>query len=106
MEIEKDLKIAVLIPCYNEVTTIKKVVSDYKSLLPGARVLVFDNKDSREEFEAFVLSHEDIYDSIELDAHAERAIAHEKKQQWQIECCESMARLYQMYLRWEKEVTL
>ena len=74
--------------------------------LGGGAFLVFDNKDSREEFEAFVLSHEDIYDSIELDAHAERAIAHEKKQQWQIECCESMARLYQMYLRWEKEVTL
>jgi len=36
-------KIAVLIPCYNEAATIKKVVEDYKQLLPDADVYVFDN---------------------------------------------------------------
>lgn len=36
-------KIAVLIPCYNEEKTIKKVVSDVKSALPEAVVYVYDN---------------------------------------------------------------
>ncbi|MDR1736176.1 MAG: glycosyltransferase family 2 protein [Oscillospiraceae bacterium] len=33
----------VLIPCFNEAPTIGKVVSDYKNLLPEARIMVFDN---------------------------------------------------------------
>ena len=36
-------KIAVLIPCYNESRTIKKVVSDWKSALPEAVIYVYDN---------------------------------------------------------------
>ena len=36
-------RIAVLIPCYNESKTIRKVVTDFKKVLPGAVVYVYDN---------------------------------------------------------------
>ena len=36
-------KIAVLIPCYNEEKTIKKVVEDFKKELPEAKIYVYDN---------------------------------------------------------------
>lgn len=36
-------KIAVLIPCYNESKTIRKVVSDFKKALPEAMIYVYDN---------------------------------------------------------------
>lgn len=36
-------KIAVLIPCYNESQTIKKVVTDFKRALPDAVIYVYDN---------------------------------------------------------------
>ena len=36
-------KIAVLIPCYNESKTIKKVIEDYKKALPDADIFVYDN---------------------------------------------------------------
>lgn len=36
-------KIAVLIPCYNEAKTIKKVVEEYKAALPEADIYVYDN---------------------------------------------------------------
>lgn len=36
-------KIAVLIPCYNESQTIKKVVTDFKKALPEAVIYVYDN---------------------------------------------------------------
>lgn len=36
-------KIAVLIPCYNEAKTIKKVVEDFKRDLPNATIYVYDN---------------------------------------------------------------
>lgn len=39
-------KIAVLIPCYNESKTIKKVVADYKEVLPEADIYVYDNNSS------------------------------------------------------------
>lgn len=39
----KKNKIAVLIPCYNEALTIKKVVNDYQKALPGADIYVYDN---------------------------------------------------------------
>ena len=39
-------KIAVLIPCYNESKTIKKVVEDYKKALPEADIYVYDNNSS------------------------------------------------------------
>ena len=35
--------IAVLIPCYNEAVTIRKVVEDYRRVLPEAVVYVYDN---------------------------------------------------------------
>jgi glycosyltransferase involved in cell wall biosynthesis len=38
-----DKKIAVLIPCYNECTTIEKVVTDFKKELPNADIYVYDN---------------------------------------------------------------
>lgn len=40
------MKIAVLIPCYNEGLTIKKVVSDFKRVLPQADIYVYDNNSS------------------------------------------------------------
>ncbi len=47
----KNKKIAVLIPCYNESKTIKKVVNDYKKVLPDADIYVYDNnsKDKTDE---------------------------------------------------------
>lgn len=39
-------KIAVLIPCYNESSTIRKVVEDFKKFLPDAVIYVYDNNSS------------------------------------------------------------
>ena len=39
-------KIAVLVPCYNEAKTIKKVVTDWKKALPKAKIYVYDNNSS------------------------------------------------------------
>ena len=36
-------EIAVLIPCYNEEKTIKKVINDFKRELPSAKIYVYDN---------------------------------------------------------------
>lgn len=45
------MKIAVLIPCYNESKTIAKVVDDFKTALPEADIYVYDNNstDSTDE---------------------------------------------------------
>lgn len=43
---KKNKKIAVLIPCYNESKTIKKVIEDYKKALPEADIYVYDNNSS------------------------------------------------------------
>ena len=50
MKKEKN-KIAVLIPCYNESATIKKVVTEWKKELPEADIYVYDNnsKDKTDE---------------------------------------------------------
>lgn len=37
------MKIAVLIPCYNEEQSIEKVVKDFKKELPEADIYVYDN---------------------------------------------------------------
>ena len=37
------IKVAVLIPCYNESPTIEKVVRDYRAVLPEADIYVYDN---------------------------------------------------------------
>lgn len=44
-------KIAVLIPCYNESKTVKKVIEDFKKALPEATIYVYDNnsKDGTDE---------------------------------------------------------
>ncbi len=36
-------RLAVAIPCYNEAPTIAKVVRDFRRVLPGGQVYVFDN---------------------------------------------------------------
>lgn len=41
-------KIAVLIPCYNESKTIRKVVKDFKKELPEANIYVYDNNSTDE----------------------------------------------------------
>jgi glycosyltransferase involved in cell wall biosynthesis len=38
--------VAVVIPCHNEEATIAKVVADFASALPGARIIVIDNASS------------------------------------------------------------
>ena len=40
------MKVAVLIPCYNEAKTIAKVVTDYRAALPEADIYVYDNNSS------------------------------------------------------------
>lgn len=42
------MKIAVLIPCYNEEVTIGKVIDDFKQELPEADIYVYDNKFKRQ----------------------------------------------------------
>ena len=46
-----DLKIAVMIPCYNEEKTIAKVVSDFRKQLPSSTVYVFDNNSTDKSVE-------------------------------------------------------
>jgi len=41
-------RIAVIIPCYNEESTIAQVVSDYSRELPGASIFVYDNNSTDE----------------------------------------------------------
>lgn len=36
-------QIAILIPCYNEESTIEKVITDYRRRLPDSRIYVYDN---------------------------------------------------------------
>lgn len=37
------MKIAILIPCYNEAKTIEKVIKDFKKSMPNAVIYVYDN---------------------------------------------------------------
>ncbi|MEP9351323.1 glycosyltransferase family 2 protein [Xanthobacter sp. KR7-225] len=37
------LRIAVLIPCYNEAATVGKVIADFRTFLPAAEIYVYDN---------------------------------------------------------------
>ncbi len=43
-------KIAVLIPCFNEELTIKKVIKDYHRVLPNAKIYVYDNNSTDDTF--------------------------------------------------------
>jgi len=42
---------AVLLPCYNEATTIEKVIAEYRALLPDAALYVYDNNSSDDSAE-------------------------------------------------------
>lgn len=42
-DMQRQKKIAVLIPCYNEGRTVRKVVTDFKNELPEAEIYVYDN---------------------------------------------------------------
>lgn len=42
----RDLNIAVLLPCYNEEAAIAQVVLDFRRVLPGKRIFVYDNNSS------------------------------------------------------------
>lgn len=44
-------KIAVLIPCYNEALTIKKVINDFQKELPEADIYVYDNNSTDETYQ-------------------------------------------------------
>ncbi|MCL2881981.1 MAG: glycosyltransferase [Coriobacteriia bacterium] len=46
------MKTAILLPCYNEGTTIAKVVADYYKLLPEATVYVYDNNSTDDSAES------------------------------------------------------
>ncbi len=41
-----DVRIAVLVPCYNEAAAISDVVNDFRAALPGATIYVYDNNSS------------------------------------------------------------
>lgn len=45
------MKVAVLIPCYNEELTIEKVIKDFKKELPDSDVYVYDNNSKDKTFE-------------------------------------------------------
>ena len=56
-------KIAVLIPCYNESKTVKKVINDYRAILPEATIYVYDNNSTDDtasiaEAEGAIVRHE------------------------------------------------
>ena len=44
-------KIAILIPCYNEEITIKKVIEDFKKELPDADIYVYNNNSKDKTYE-------------------------------------------------------
>src|ERR1700733_4566596 len=46
------LEVAVLVPCYNEGQAIAKVVGDFRTALPEAKVYVYDNNSSDDPAEA------------------------------------------------------
>ena len=62
----KDKKIAVLIPCYNEALTIKKVIQDYRDAFPTASIYVYDNNSTDK--------------TVELAKQAGAIVRHEYKQ--------------------------
>lgn len=44
-------KVAILIPCYNEALTIKKVINDFQKELPEATIYVYDNNSTDNTYE-------------------------------------------------------
>lgn len=53
---EKFENVAVLIPCYNEEKTIKKVVQDWQKELPEAKIYVYDNNSTDNTCEEAVIA--------------------------------------------------
>jgi glycosyltransferase involved in cell wall biosynthesis len=51
-----DMKIAAIIPCYNEELTIAKVITDLRNVLPEVNIYVFDNNSSDKTAEIAVSS--------------------------------------------------
>ena len=45
------MKVAVLVPCYNEELTIGKVIDDFKRELPEADIYVYDNNSKDKTYE-------------------------------------------------------
>ena len=45
------MKIAILIPCYNEELTIEKVINDFKRELPDSEIYVYDNNSEDKTYE-------------------------------------------------------
>ena len=39
----RNKSIAILLPCYNEETTISAVIESFRRVLPGATIYVYDN---------------------------------------------------------------
>lgn len=48
------MKIAVIIPCYNEEITVQKVVNDFRKELPEASIYVYDNNSTDKTYELAV----------------------------------------------------
>src|SRR4051794_17941046 len=46
MTIPSSMRVAVLVPCFNEEAAVAKVVADFRKALPGADILVYDNNSS------------------------------------------------------------
>ena len=51
------MNVAVLIACYNEQATIGRVIVDFESALPGARIFVYDNNSSDATVERALAAH-------------------------------------------------
>ena len=49
---QPSIRVAVLVPCYNEAAAIGKVVTDFRAALPGATVYVYDNNSTDGTYEA------------------------------------------------------
>lgn len=43
-------KVVVLIPCFNESMTITKVITDFRNVLPNAKIIVFDNNSTDDTY--------------------------------------------------------
>ncbi len=49
---QPSIRVAVLVPCYNEAAAIGKVVTDFRAALPGATIYVYDNNSTDGTYEA------------------------------------------------------
>src|SRR3954447_9497360 len=58
------IQIAVLIPCYNEGTSIERVVRDFRATLPTAKIVVFDNNSTDDTAEAARTAGAQVYREI------------------------------------------